>query len=281
MITIFKTGEFDYSDLGVNKPVRFTIENLLEIASKTAKSDITHEHSSDVVGVMENFVVDGNELKANEPTNLELKNKGFSPEIIGDLIDYGDYFGIKNVTMPRVGYTENPRTKILYNSIENPNGDNEGMTEDTELRKVLKEKQELQEQIGVLKSHNAQLKKDNKKQKEEIDKFKESDSKFDEKLKNYEALEKKAKSYDELMQSRKDEMIKVIAGDDKTLAERYANFSIEDLETVIETQNISRPPQGITSQQQGDIQGDEDEHGSDDEEYSWEEFEEDFKASGL
>lgn len=283
MITIFKTGEYDYSDLGINKPVRVTIENLKEIASKTAKSSITKEHTSTVLGVMDNFIVDGNELKANEPTNLELKDMGFSPEIICDFIDYGDYFGIKNVRMPRVGYTGNPRNKILYNSIENPNGENKNMGEDTELRKVLKEKQELQEQIGVLKSHNSQLKKDNKKQKEEIEKFKESNSKTDERLKDYESLKKKAESYDELIESRKEDMIKDIAGDNEALAEKYRNFSIEDLETVIETQEITREAQGLTSQQQQEMQGNEGSHGNNegDGEYSWEEFEEDFKASGL
>ena len=282
MISIFKTGEYDYSDLGINKPVRITLENLKEIASKTMKSEITVEHTKDVLGVMENFVVDGDFLKANEPMNLELKGKGFSPEIIGDLIDYGAYFGITNISMPRIGYTEHPRSQILYNSIiDNPNGENKSMSEDTELRKVLKEKQELQEQIGVLKSHNAQLKKDNKKQKGEIEKLKESYSETDTRLKDYEALEKKAKSYDELMQSHKNDLIQEIAGDNKNLAEKYENFSVEDLKTVIETQKITREAQGVTSQQQRDLQGNDGEGDVDDDEYSWEEFEEDFKASGL
>ena len=282
MITIFKTGEYDYSDLGINKPVHITVENLMEIASKTAKSDITEEHSSKVLGVMDNFVVEGDELKANEPMNLDLKNMGFSPEIISDLIDFGDYFGLKNVRMPRIGYTRNPRNKILYNSIENnPKGENEKMAEDTELRKVLQEKQELQEQIGVLKSHKKQLEKSNKEKDKEIEKLKESNSDTDERLKKYEALEKKAKSYDELMSSHKKDLIKEIAGDNKTLAEKYENFSIEDLETVKETQNITREAQGITTQQQGEIQGNEGDLDNDEGEYSWEEFEEDFEASGL
>ena len=157
IITIFKAGEYDYSDLGINKPVHITVENLLEIASKTAKSDITMEHSKEILGAMDNFVVNGNELQANKPMNLELKDKGFSPEIVCDFIDFGDYFGIKNVRMPRIGYTENPRNKILYNSIEeNPNGEKREMAEDTELRKVLQEKAKLQEEIGVLKSHKKQ-----------------------------------------------------------------------------------------------------------------------------
>ena len=78
-------------------------------------------------------------------------------------------------------------------------------------------------------------------------------------------------------------MIKDIAGDNEALAEKYRNFSIEDLETVIETQEITREAQGLTSQQQQEMQGNEGSHGNNegDGEYSWEEFEEDFKASGL
>ena len=283
MIPIFKAGVYDYSDLGINKPVHITVDNLCEIASKTAKSDITEEHTSKVLGVMDNFVVEGDELKANEPMNLDLKDMGFSPEIVCDFIDFDEYFGIKNVRMPRIGYTGNPRNKILYNSIvNNPNGEEE-MAEDSELRQVLNEKQKLQEEIGVLKSHKKQLEKSNKEKDKEIEKLKESNSNTDERLRNYEALEKKAEAYDELMRSHKSELIKEIAGDNKVLAEKYENFSIEDLETVRETQNITREAQGITSQQQGDIQGGFGDVGSDDDEgeYSWEEFEEDFIASGL
>lgn len=284
IITIFKAGEYDYSDLGINKPVHITVENLLEIASKTAKSDITMEHSKEILGVMDNFVVNGNELQANKPMNLELKDKGFSPEIVCDFIDFGDYFGIKNVRMPRIGYTENPRNKILYNSIEeNPNGEKREMAEDTELRKVLQEKAKLQEEIGVLKSHKKQLEKSNKEKDKEIERIKESYRDTDSMLKDYQTLEKKAKSYDELMLAHKNELINEIAGDNKALVEKYKDFSVEALETVKETQNITREAQGITTQQQGEIQGQESGSGSDegDGEYSWDEFEEDFKASGL
>ena len=280
MITIFKTGEYDYSDLGINKPVRITIENLKEIATSTAKADITKEHTKEILDVMDNFIVDGNELKANEPTNLELSGFGFSPEIICDFIDYGSYYGVKNTKMPRVGYTKSPRNKILYNSISN--GVKEGMAEDTELRKVLKEKQELQEQIGVLKSHKTQLENSIKEKDKEIKRIKESYADTDERLKDIEILEKKAESYDELMASRKSDMIKEIAGDNKALAEKYEDFSIDDLETVLETQKITREAQGITKQQQQIIQGgaDPNESGGEDE-YTWDDFEEDFKASGL
>lgn len=278
MITIFKAGEYDYSNLGVNKPVRVSVENLEEIAKKTAKSDITDEHGKDVIGFMDNFVVEDGVLKANKPMNLELKGKGFSPEIVCDFIDYDDYFGIVNVSMPRVGFTKNPRNKILYNSINN-SSDGENMS-DSELRKVIREKDDLQEQIGVLKNEKKQLTRLIEQQKKEIEDIKETNSEYDEKIKKLDDLKEKADSYDELMETRREELVEKIVGKDSNLAKKYDGFSIEQLDTIIETKSISRAGQGVTPQNAQVDQGDK-VPADEGDEYSWEEFEADFKASGL
>lgn len=278
MITIFKAGEYDYSDLGVNKPVRVSVENLEEIAKKTAKSDITDEHGKDVIGFMDNFVVEDGVLKANKPMNLELKGKGFSPEIVCDFIDYDDYFGIVNVSMPRVGFTKNPRNKILYNSINN-SSDGENMS-DSELRKVIREKDNLQEQIGVLKNEKKQLTRLIEQQKKEIEDIKETNSEYDNKIKKLDDLKEKADSYDELMETRREELVEKIVGKDSNLAKKYDGFSIEQLDTIIETKSISRAGQGITPQNTQVDPGDK-VPADEGDEYSWEEFEADFKASGL
>ena len=91
MITIFRTGEFDYKDAGINKPVKFDVDNLIEIASRTSEINVTKEHSSEVIDVMSNFIVEDGLLKAKEPNNLELEGMGFSPVLDFDLIDMGDY----------------------------------------------------------------------------------------------------------------------------------------------------------------------------------------------
>lgn len=278
MITIFKAGEYDYSDLGVNKPVRVSVENLEEIAKKTAKSDITDEHGDDVIGFMDNFVVEDGVLKANKPTNLELKGKGFSPEIVCDFVDYDDYFGIVNVSMPRVGFTKNPRNKILYNSINN-SSDGKNMS-DNELRKVIREKDSLQEQIGVLKNEKKQLTRLIEQQKKEIEDIKETNSEYDKKIKKLDDLKEKADSYDELMETRRDELVEKIVGKDSNLAKKYDGFSIEQLNTIIETKSVSRAGQGVTPRDVLTDQGD-NVPADEDDEYSWEEFEADFKASGL
>ena len=49
MITVFRTGEFDYSDIGIDKPVRYDVNSLIEVASRTSKIDVTDEHKKDVI----------------------------------------------------------------------------------------------------------------------------------------------------------------------------------------------------------------------------------------
>jgi 3-oxoacyl-(acyl-carrier-protein) synthase len=45
LITIFKTGDFDYSDVdpSLTKPVRYTINDLMEVASRTSKINVTNK----------------------------------------------------------------------------------------------------------------------------------------------------------------------------------------------------------------------------------------------
>ena len=50
MITIWKTGEYDYKDADIDKPVKYIMDNLIEVASRTPRMDVTKEHSKDVIG---------------------------------------------------------------------------------------------------------------------------------------------------------------------------------------------------------------------------------------
>ena len=49
MITIWQTGEFDYQDSNIDKPVRYSVDNLIDVASRTSKIDVTLEHTDEVV----------------------------------------------------------------------------------------------------------------------------------------------------------------------------------------------------------------------------------------
>ena len=250
MITIFNTGEFDYSDLELeelDKPVRYNVNDLIAVASRTARVNITDEHEKEVIGEMSNFIVEDGMLKADEPNNLELKGMGFSPVFNFDLVDCGDYYEPKNIKMTEIGYTKTPRTHIVYNSIEVPNGEN--IMDDTEIQKLVKRNNELQEEIGVLKNQNKQLSKSIKDKDKEIKSIKESYSDVDNKLKEYDNLKEIETNYNKLISSKRDDLIHQIVGDDKDKAKKLESFTLEQLEFQKELMMGDSKPTGLTTSQ--------------------------------
>ena len=254
MITIFRTGEFDYSDAGIDKPVRYNTNNLIEVASRTSKINVTREHSDEVIGAMSNFIVKDGMLMADEPSDIELKNMGFSPVFNFDLIDCGEYYEPSNISMTEVGYTETPRTKIVYNSISVKDEVKNSM-DDTEIQKLVKRNNELQEEIGVLKNTNKQLNKAIKDKDKEIKSIKDSYSDVDDKIREYDSLKEIETNYNKLISSKRDDLIHEIVGDDKEKAKRLADFTLEQLEFQKELMTGTSTPQGLTPQQANDESG--------------------------
>ncbi len=279
MITIFKTGDFSYEDAGIDKPVRYNVQNLIDVASRTPNVNITKEHSDEVLGVMSNFIVEDGLLKAEEPNNLELKGMGFSPVFEFDLVDMGEYYVPKNILMKEIGYTQSPRTQIVYNSIEVVKNN----MDDKQLRDALDNNKKLNEDIGVLKSQIKQLKKANTEKDKEIQKIKDSYSDSDEKLKEYDSLKEIEASYNSLIASKRDDLIYQIVGDNQAEAKKFEGYSIEQLETTVDLLKGQKGSKGITPQNHpvDDGNNPSDVDNGDDEEYTDEMFEEDFKNSGL
>lgn len=276
MITIFKTGEIKYPE-SLNKPVKYDIDFLKSIASSTASAKITREHSDDVLGVLSNFVVEDGCLKADEPEGLELKGMGFSPVFEFDLLEYDSYFKPVNGVMTEIGFTKTPRSHIVYNSIEDSNGD-DNMSDDA-LRRVLQEKEDLVKKMGVLEKERDSYQKMLEARDEEIEKIKNSYSDVDNKLKEIDALKEKADLYDSLQASRKQELINELVGGNKDLAEKYESFTYDQLTFLKENKVPTNPGQGVPSVGATglDIEGT---HPSsnNDEEYSDDEFKADYKA---
>ena len=277
MITIFNTGEYDYKDSGIDKPVKYTVQNLLDVASRTSKINITNEHSKEVIGEMSNFIVEDGLLKAEEPNNLELSGMGFSPVFEFDLKDMGDYYVPTNIVMSEIGFSKTPRSKIVYNSIEVRNSE----MEDKQLRDALDTNKRLNEDIGVLKSQIKQLKKANQDKEKEIKEIKDSYSGNDEKLKEYDSLKKIEESYNSLIASKRDDLIHQIVGDNQSEANKFKDYSIEQLETTVSLLKGVKGKKGITPQDTHVDDGNDYVPETDDKEYTDEEFEADFKASGL
>lgn len=283
MITIFKTGLFDYTDLGIEKPVKFTVNDLLEIAGRNAHSDVTVEHTDEVIGSISNFIVDNGFLKTDKPSDLDLKGMGLSPLFeIDSLIDMGDYYKPQGIHMPKIGLTKTPRTQILYNSVEVPNSEEHRvMTDDTELRKALKRNEELQQEIGVYKSQIDQLKRSNKKYKKEIDDFQESDVNIAKLKEENQTLKEKALALDNYIAGEKAELIHELAGDNENLAKDYEDIPIEHLRVFKKNMGSATQPRGVSPTQTHIDDGNDVVPESDDDVYTDEEFERDFEASGL
>lgn len=280
MITIFKTGEFDYKDIGIDKPVRYSIDNLIDVASRTSQVQITKEHTDEEMGAMSNFIVEDGLLKAEEPNGLELKGMGFSPVFEYDLRDMGEYYEPFNIKMTKVGYTKTPRTHIVYNSIVVPNG--ETNMNDSEIQKLVKRNNELQEEIGVLKNQSKQFNKRLKEKDKEIKDIKESYSDADDKLKEYDSLKKIEASYNQMISSKREDLIHQICGKDKKKAEKFSDYSVEQLETTVELLKGKKGAKGVTPQTTDvDDGSNPTPQKEDDDEYTDEMFEEEFKQSGL
>lgn len=282
MITIFESGDVDYPDAGLNKPVRYTIKDLRNVASKTSTINITDEHSKKVLGVLSNFVVEDGVLKADEPTGFDLKGYGFSPVFDTELVDMGDYYSISKISMGEIGLTTNPRNKILYNSISVAESDAEVDMGESALEKVIREKDELQKKVGVLENSERQYKRMIKQHEEEIAKIKESYSDVEKLKEENKTLKEKADAYEGLVKTKKADLIREIVGDDDKLAEEYESFSVPQLESVLKTRKVSSPQRGVTPEDYPIDEGDDlSEEDNGEEEYTDEMFEADFAASGL
>lgn len=252
MITIFKTGDFDYSDIDsdLNKPVRYNVQNLLDVASRTSKVRVTTEHEDDTISEMSNFIVKDGMLMADEPNNLDLKGYGFSPVFNFDLIEHDDYFEPVNIQMTEIGYTKAPRTHIVYNSIKSvPNSEGKEVMDDSEIQKLVKRNNELQEEIGVLKNTNKQLNKAIKDKDKEIKEIKDSYSDVDKKLAEYDGLKDIETNYNKLISSKRDDLIHQLVGDDKEKAKKLESFTMEQLEFQKELMTGTSTPTGVTPQQ--------------------------------
>lgn len=280
MIPIFETGELNYPDEKLDKPVKFSIKDLEAIASKTSFVDITNEHDDDVIGRFENFIVKDGKLWADSSTDINFKGKGWSPVFDTELVDMGDYYKPTKIVMESVGLSSTPRNKILYNTVSTTN--TEADMGESALEKVIREKDELQKKIGVYESNEKMYRNQIKEREAEIERIKESNSDDDiEKLtEENKTLKEKADAYDSLMDEKRTDLIREIVGDDEKLAKEYESFSITQLESVLKTRKVSTVQKGVVSEGYPTDEGD-DTHEDSEEEYTDEMFEAEFKASGL
>lgn len=252
-IDLFKVGLVDYKDKGLTKPVKFTKEDLKEIANNTETIKLTNEHTTNEIGEISNFIFEENTLKVEKPTMIELEGKGISPVFKCDFRDMGDYYKPINLQLVEAGLTTSPRSGILYNNIK---GDTK-MSDN--LRELLDKKEERvieqQEEIALLKKQLEETKQilndglsDNKKIQEQLKTVQEEL----ENAKTYQADAEKLRTQEA---EAKEQLIKEIAGENDAT---YLNkLSYDDLVQMKEATIINEPMKGQTTQAEGlDSEGD-------------------------
>ena len=149
-IKIWQMGMYNYDDMGLDKPIMYKEKFLEQIANDTEKVDVTMEHSDEIIGSLSNLQYINGVLYADAPQGIDITGNGLSPVFNCDLVDMGTYYEPINYNMTSIGITKNPRSNILYNSIEK-----EMDKVSDELRAMLDRKEETiaeqREEIGILK----------------------------------------------------------------------------------------------------------------------------------
>lgn len=276
MIEIWQTGTMDYTDINLEKPVKFDDEFLRKIADDTERVDVMREHSDEIIGSLGNFKFEDGKLYAEKPSDIDITGNGFSPVFTCDFVDYGSYYKPINFTMENVGLTANPRSQILYNNIETK-GD--GNVSD-ELRAMLDKKEETiaeqREEIGILKKQMEELREKSKNSDETLNEFKALQKQFDELKANAETYKADSDRLREQEAKAKEKLIKEIVGDDTKGMEMFQKFSVEELEHMKNTKIVTEPVRAVGSQSVNTItDGDADDIPPEDQvdEYSQEYFE--------
>ena len=244
LIELWHTGQVNYNDIGLDKPVMFNEEFLQRIANDTITVDVTDEHSDNVIGSLSNFQCKDGVLYAEKPSDIDITGNGLSPVFTCDFVDMGTYYEPINFNMANVGLTKNPRSQILYNSIEK-----EMDKVSDELRAMLDKKEETiaeqREEIGILKKQMEELREKSKANDETIKSFKELQKQFDELKVNAESYKADADKLHEQEKAMKEKLIKEIVGDDEKGLEMFQKFSVEELEHMKSAKIITEPPKAV------------------------------------
>lgn len=275
LIELWQVGTISYSDVGLDKPVRYDESFLKSIANDTQSVDVTDEHSDNVIGSLSNFKYSDGKLYCEKPSELDISGNGLSPVFNCDLVDMGTYYEPKNFSMSCVGLTKNPRNEILYNSIEVKGDENVS----DELRAMLDRKEETiaeqREEIGILKKQMEELREKSKSNESVLNDFKSLQKEFDELKASAESYKQDSERLHEQEAKVKSELIKEIVGDDERGLEMFQRFSVEELEHMKNTKIITEPVKAVGSHSVDTIDdGDADDDPADKvDEYSQEYFE--------
>ena len=245
MIKVWQMGMYNYDDLGLDKPIMYKEKFLEQIANDTEKVDVTMEHSDEIIGSLGNLKYINGVLYANKPSDIDITGNGLSPVFDCDLVDMGDYYEPRNFRMTSVGLTKNPRSNIIYNSIETK-GDGKVSEE---FHKMLDKKEETiaeqREEIGILKKQMEELRAKSKESEDALNGYKDLQKQFDELKASAESYKADSERLREQEAKAKEQLIKEIVGDDEKGLEMFQKFSVEELEHMKNSKIITEPVKAV------------------------------------
>lgn len=254
MIKVWQMGMYNYDDIGLDKPVMYKEDFLKQIADDVQTANITKGHSNEIISSLSNLKYVNGGLYANKPTDIDITGYGLSPVFDCDLVDMGDYYEPRNFTMTSVGLTKNPRSEILYNSIETSfvtNGTKGDGKVSEEFHKMLDKKEETiaeqREEIGILKKQMEELRAKSKENEDALDGYKDLQKQFDELKANAETYKADSERLREQEAKAKEQLIKEIVGDDEKGLEMFQKFSVEELEHMKNSKIITEPNKVVGS----------------------------------
>lgn len=284
MVELWKAGLMEYPDLDLKKPIKFTEEFLKEIATNTSKIDVTSvddekgKHEDRVLGNISNFSYDNGVLNFENLDGFELSGMGLSPSFYFEALeDCGDYYIPYNGKLLNVGLTNNPRNRVLYNSIR---GD-DSMAEDN-IDKLLAQIEDRDNKIGSLKTQLSQKNKDIESKDKVITDYESELTTLRESVEGLDDIKDKASKYEEIEVKNREELIEKLSKGNDVIKKTFEDFDIAQLEALEKANIVNNPGKG-TSYPNTDVDNDGEKlkPKDDDKVYSDEEFKNDLAELGL
>ena len=239
---LFEAKDYDYSDYGRVKPIRYTEDFLKEIAENNDEVCIVSGHTGEKIGMVTDIgFVDG-WLVGNVPSNVQETGKGLSPLFDSFLLDGGDVDVADGGELKHFALVDNPRSQLLFNE----KGTGDKMSDNKDLNDVLASRvKELERELAVA---NNQLESNKKKMEEynelvkEVKELRKANSEYESQL---ESNKNKATKWDEYVTNQKESLVDEIAGDDSTMKDKIKDWDIDKLNFLKEHKNISTDPKGV------------------------------------
>lgn len=247
---LFEAKDYDYTDYGRIKPVRYTEEFLQELANKTNEVNIVNGHTGEEIGKVTDIgFVDG-WLVGNVPSNIQKAGKGLSPLFDAYILDGDDVDLAQDGVLKHFALVDNPRSQLLFNE----KGTGDKMSDNKGVEEILSNRvKELERELAVA---NNQLESNKKKMEEhnelvkEVNELRKTNSEYESQL---ESNKDKATKWDEYVTEKKATLVDEIAGEDSTMKERIKDWDMDKLEFLLEHKNVSTDAKGIGTGDNGDV----------------------------